>query len=72
MTNRRSTTVYYPDGNNTLFAMVNPKGQLCAVIDADDIGGAWIVGTGWEDAAGIEQRKLDGWKMVPATVEWDE
>ena len=72
MTKHRSTTVYYPDGNNMLFAMVDPEGRLCAVVDAGDIFGAWVIGTGWEDEAGIERLKQAGWKMVPATVEWEE
>jgi hypothetical protein len=59
-----------PNMTRLTFAYVNPQGELCGVIDAPDIQDAWIIATGWEDQAGIEQRKRQGWKVVPCMVEW--
>ncbi len=70
---RRSGVIHYGPGNPRMtFAMVNPKGQLSAVIDAHSLDDAWVIGTGWEDKAGIAQRKAQGWKVVPCMVEWAE
>lgn len=55
-----------------LFAMLSPDNRLNAVLDAHDMDAAWVIGTGWEDQDGIEQRKRQGWKIVPCMVEWEE
>ena len=54
-----------------LFVFVHPTHGPVSVIDAYGIEDAWIIATGWEDQAGIEQRKRQGWKLLPCTVEWD-
>lgn len=70
---RRTGVLHHVYDHPTMtFAMVNPKGQLVAVIDAATIDDAWYIGSGWEDREGIDQRKRQGWKMCPCMIEWEE
>lgn len=70
---RRSGVVRLPGYPPAMtFAFLNPQGQLSTVIDAASLDDAWFIATGWEDAAGIAQRKAQGWRVVPCMVEWEE
>ena len=66
----RSATCLYDE--TPLFVMVHTDGRLRYVIEAKSIENAWVIGTGWDDSAGIEERQKEGWKMYPCTVSWEE
>lgn len=70
----RRTGVIHPDygGPRMLFAYTHPTGRLVTVIDAEDIDGAWLIVTGWGDAADIAHKKATGWRIWPCMVEWEE
>ena len=54
------------------FAYIYPGGnRLADVVKADSIDAAWTIATGWGDAADIEDRKRQGWRLVPCIVEWE-
>lgn len=53
-----------------LFALIAPNGRLALVVDADTIDGAWVIATGFGDAADIVERKAQGWRVRPCTVMW--
>lgn len=64
--------VFDADEERPVFAYVDPRGRLAAVIDAETIEDAWIIATGWGDQQEIAERKKEGWGLHPAVVEWSE
>ncbi len=69
---KETTTIIYQRRKRPLFAMLNPAGKCVSVVAANDLQVAWYVATDWEDREGIEHRKRQGWRVVPATVSWEE
>lgn len=63
-------TVAQDETKRFLFCLVRPDGHVQAVVDAESTMSAWRIATGWDDAAGIAERKADGWNLYPCSVMW--
>jgi len=44
----------------------------CIEDQEEYIDDAWVIATGWGDAADIAHKKATGWCIWPCMVEWEE
>ncbi len=74
MTTRSTTTLpgFRRGQPRTIFALLNPDGVCVSVIDAADIDDAKFAAQIPMGAYANEIRKRPGWRVVPATLTWEE